>query len=263
MSRKTRWMWAAVNAGGFVAALCLNGLANALPLNGVTTGALSDMYPNLFVPMGATFSIWALIYSWLLVSVVYGIVLAGSERDRTPLEAIGPWFVINMLANAAWIVAWHWMWVPVSLALMLVILSSLVAMYLRLEVGVSPARAGDRWLMHAPVSLYMGWITVATIANITALAVDLGAPSFGTVPAWLTVGVIGAAVAIAGRMLWARSDDIFALVVMWALLGIHIKRTASEAAGSELVASAALGGLVLVGCGLLALGVRRLRARMA
>ena len=117
MSDHSRWTWAVVNAVGLAAALCLNGLANALPLNGVTTGALSDQYPNLFVPMGATFSIWALIYSWLIAFAVYGVVLARSGRDRTPLEAIGPWFGINMLANAAWIVAWHWMWVPVALAL--------------------------------------------------------------------------------------------------------------------------------------------------
>jgi hypothetical protein len=254
-------MWAFVNAVGFAAALCLNGLANGLPLNGVTTGALSDLYPNLFVPMGATFAIWGLIYSWLLAFVGFGFVLARSDRDQTPLEAIGPWFGINMLANAAWIVAWHWMVVPVSLMLMGVILGSLVMMYLRLGIGVSPVRATDRWLVHAPVSIYMGWITVATIANITTQAVDLGVPAFGQVPALLTAGVVGAAVVIAGRMLWARRDVLFTMVVMWALLGIHLKRAASQAAGSELVADAALAGLGALGVGLVVALIRAWKGR--
>jgi len=249
-------MWAILHIVAFSVALCFNGLANALPLNGMTTGALSDLYPNLFVPMGATFSIWALIYTWLLVFVGYGVVLARSARVHTPLEDVGPWFAVNMFANAAWIVSWHWMLVPVSLLLMVVILFSLTAMYLRLGIGLVPAPASDRWLVHAPVSLYLGWITVATIANTTTLAVDLGVPAYGTGPAVVTVAVIGAAVLIAGRMLWARRDGIFTLVVCWALLGIHIKRAASEEGGSALVAGAALAGLVVLGVGLVSTALR-------
>ena len=254
-----RWIWPVVNAAGLATALCLNGLANALPLNGISTGALSDLYPNLFVPMGATFSIWAVIYSWLLVFVGYGFVLARSTRETTPLQRIGPWFALNMFANAAWIVAWHWMWLPLSLVLMGVILGSLVAMYLRLDIGGSPAPASDRWLIHAPIRVYMGWISVATIANVTALAVDLGAPSFGTTPALLTVTMVLAAVAIAMRLLWARRDVLFAAVVCWALLGIWFKRAGSDAAGSEWVAAAALASLVVLGCSVLAVVVRTRR----
>ena len=258
MSNRTRLMWAIANAAGLVVALCLNGLANALPLNGITTGALSDRYPNLFVPMGATFSIWALIYTGLLAFVVYGAVLVRSDRARTPLDVIGPWFVVNMLANAAWIVAWHWMQVPLSLGIMTIILGSLLAMYRRLGVGVSIVPAPDRWLVHAPISVYVGWISVATIANVTALAVDLGAPAFGTGPAVATVCMLAVAVALAARMLWAHRDALFALVVAWALLGIHLKRAASEAAGSPMVAGAALAGLGLLG---VALGLAAVRAR--
>lgn len=263
MSNRSRLMWAIANAAGLAVALCLNGLANALPLNGITTGALSDRYPNLFVPMGVTFSIWALIYTGLLAFVMYGAVLVRSERARTPLEVIGPWFVVNMLANAAWIVAWHWMLVPLSLGIMTIILGSLLAMYRRLGVGVSIVLAPDRWLVHAPISVYVGWISVATIANVTALAVDLGVPAFGTGPAVATVCMLAVAVALAVRMLWAHRDALFALVVAWALLGIHLKRAASEAAGSPMVAAAALAGLGLIGVALVLAAVRASRARSA
>lgn len=259
MSRTRRWLWATLNALAFLGALVANGLANALPINSMTTGELSDLYPNLFVPMGATFSIWGLIYAWLLAFVGYGLVLARSPRARTPLADIGPWFVVNALGNAAWIVAWHHTLVPVSVVLMGVIFGSLLAMYLRLGVGRGAPTAADRWLVHAPVSLYLGWISVATVANLTTLAVDLGAPAFGAGPAGITVAVLAVVVSLGLAMLWARRDWIFALVVAWALLGIHLKRAAATDPGSGLVAPAALVGLAAIGVGLLVAAARALR----
>lgn len=257
MARTKRLTWAVLNTAALVVALVCNGLANALPLNGMGTGQLSDLYPNLFVPMGLTFSIWGLIYLWLLAFVAYGFAVVGAERERNPLSLIGPWFVVNCLANAGWIFAWHWLQVELSLLIMGVILTSLIAMYLRLGVGAQAAPGADRWLVHAPVSLYLGWITVATIANVTTVAVDLGVPPFGTVQAALTVGVLATAVLIAARMLQARRDVVFALVVAWALFGIYIKRSGATEDGSGLVATAALVGLVLVGLGVVGtLGVK-------
>jgi hypothetical protein len=260
MDHKTRRKWAALNTVGLAVALVLNGLANALPLNGRGTGELSDLYPNLFVPAGLTFAVWGVIYLWLMAFVGYGFALIGDERGRNPLALIGPWFLVNCLANAAWIVAWHWLQVVLALALMGVILGSLIAMYLRLGVGAAPAPAKDRWLVHAPVSLYMGWITVATIANITALAVDLGAPAFGGLPAALTVAVMAAALLITARMLQARRDVVFALVVSWAFLGIYLKRSGAPEEGSGLVAGFAVAGLVALGLGVVRAAATRRKA---
>jgi hypothetical protein len=259
MPPQTRTRWAALNAAGLLVALICNGLANALPLNGMDTGALSDLYPNLFVPVGLTFSIWGVIYLWLMVSVGYGFTQARVGRIRNPLTLIGPWFLVNTLANAAWIFAWHWMLVGLSLLIMGVILASLIAMYRRLGVGVEPASVADRWLVHAPISIYMGWITVATIANVTTLAVDLGAPAFGAVPGVLTVGVMVTAVLVAARMLWARWDVLYAAVVLWALFGIYLKRSGAAEDDSDLVAGAALVGLAVLGVGAAVTLARRLR----
>ena len=248
---------ALLNAVGLVVALVLNGLAAGLPLNGMDTGELSDLYPNLFVPVGLTFSIWGLIYSWLIAFVVYGFARRHDGGDDHFLDRIGPFFLLNGLFNAAWIVAWHWMLVPLSLALMLAILGTLLVMYLRLGVGVTPVSAGERWFVRAPLSVYLGWITVATIANVTTLAVDLGAPAFGTVPAILTVVVLVTALGIAGAMLATRRDVAFALVVAWAFVGIWLKRSGAPDDGSGLVAGAALGGLFLVLAGVVATWLRR------
>lgn len=252
--------WAALNAVGLLVAIVVNGLAAGLPLNGMDTGALSDLYPNLFVPIGLTFSIWGVIYLWLLAFVVYGLARSRSDEPGGHLERIGPWFLVNCSANAAWIFAWHWKLVGLSLALMLVILASLIAMYLRLGIGRRPADPGERWLIHTPISIYLGWITVATIANVTTLAVDLGAPAFGPVPALLTVGVLAIAVLITAGVLWRRRDVAYALVVVWAFLGIYLKRADAVEDGSGLVATAALVCLValIVSVGA-ALGTRLLR----
>jgi hypothetical protein len=257
MSRRT--ILAIGNAVALLVALLCNGLANALPLNGMTTGALSDLYPNLFVPMGATFSIWGLIYLGLMGLVGYGLAQLRAGPGETAVERLGPWMVVNLLANSAWIFAWHWLQVELSVVLMGVILGSLIAMHRRLGVGLRAAPVGERWLVHMPVSVYLGWISVATIANLTTLAVDHGVPPFGDVQAALTVGVMAVAVSLAGAMLWRHRDVPYALVVVWAFIGIAVKRGGSVEVGSPLVASAAGVGVVVVGLGVLAAVAGRLR----
>ena len=173
----SRTVWATLNAAGLIGVLVINGLAINLPLNGMGTGELSDLYPNLFVPAGLTFSIWGVIYLWLMAFVAYGFVGVGGTDARNPVDVIGPWFLVNCVANAGWIVAWHWMQVGVSLALMLVLLGSLLVMYLRLGTGVRAAGSGERWLVRAPISVYLGWITVATSA-ITVSRTTMSADAF-------------------------------------------------------------------------------------
>ena len=256
----SRMQWALLNSVGLVWALVWNTLANALPLGGLGTGELSDLYPNLFVPAGITFSIWGLIYLGLLGFVVAGFVFACRSEPGGPLEAIGPWFVVNTLANGLWIVAWHHQFVPLSLLLMGVLLASLIAMYLRLGIGRTPSRSAlETWAVRVPVSVYLGWITVATIANVTTLAIDLGAPAYGAVPAALTVGVLVVAVGITGRMLAVHADVAFGAVVLWAILGIALARSGAPDAGAGLVFVTAVAGAVVVALGLVAALVRRHR----
>jgi hypothetical protein len=239
--------WAALNAAGLVGTLVMNGLANALPLNGKGTGELSDLYPNLFVPAGLTFSIWGLIYLLLLGFVGFQVVCAvRGQGERAALDAIGPWFVVSSAANSLWIVAWHWQRIGQALLLMLLLLASLLAIYLRLGVGRARPRASRRWLVELPVSVYLGWITVATIANVTTLLVDMGHSDLPPGPVFWTVTVILVAVLLAGLMILTRSDLAFASVVAWALLGIWLKRRAIALPDDDAVEQAALVGIVLI-----------------
>jgi len=254
-------LWAGLNVVGLVATLVMNGLANALPLNGKGTGELSDLYPNLFTPAGVTFSIWGGIYLLLIGFVGFQVLVAArGEGERAAIDAVGPWFLVSSVANSLWIVAWHWQRVGLAFLLMLVLLGSLLAMYLRLGIGRTPRRGAARGLVELPISVYLGWITVATIANATTLLVDLGHGDLPPGPVFWTVTVMLVAVLLAGLMIFTRSDRAFASVVAWALLGIWIKRSAVIEPDDQLIAYTALAGIALV---LVAMVLRRVWGKPA
>ncbi|MFC1905437.1 hypothetical protein ACFLXL_01370 [Chloroflexota bacterium] len=248
-----------LNLIGFLGTLVVNGLANALPLNNKTTGVLSDQYPNLFVPTGLTFSIWGVIYILLAIFVVYGLITAFKKDAQKPsfLENIGVLFFVTCLANICWIFAWHYEILPLSLILMLILLGSLLAIYLRLSIGKSDSTKTEKYLVHLPFSVYLGWITIATIANVTALLVYVNWNAFGLGEQFWTVTVIIVGIAIALSILFTRKDIFYCLVVDWALLGILLKRTAVETTPDQCVVVIAIVGLVLVTAGIIMQVIRK------
>ncbi|MEO0471099.1 MAG: hypothetical protein AAF206_15840 [Bacteroidota bacterium] len=255
-----RRLLAFTNLLGFIITIILNALANALPINGQTTGELSDAYPNLFVPAGLTFAIWSLIYLLLLIFVVYGLVAAFSKNQSQSvfLEKIGWWFFISCLCNASWIVAWHYEIVPLSLMIMLGILGSLIMIYRRLGIGTGNGGSREKFLVHMAFSIYLGWITVATIANVTTLLVDNGIDGGGSA-ALFAASVIVVAIVMGSLFLKNRGDLFYALVVVWALYGIYLKRSRLDAEAWNLITITAVAGMVLLLIGgLLVLGQRKL-----
>ena len=204
---KTKRLFAILNIAGFIVTVIFNALANALPLNGKDTGELSDAYPNLFVPAGLTFSIWGLIYLLLAGFVVYQIIMAfRTDGDSGFMEKIGPWFLISSAANALWIIAWHWEQVLLSVLIMLALLASLIIIYVRINSGNDRPKPAEYLFVRHPFSVYLGWITVAPIANITALLVDADWNRFGLGEQFWTVFVLAAAVLITLLVLIRRKD---------------------------------------------------------
>jgi len=241
-----------LNTVGLAVMLALNGMANALPINGITTAAVSDRYDNLFVPAGLTFAIWGLIYLLLTAFVVYQWLMGRRmSGGPTPADRIGIWFFVSCLANAGWILAWHYEQLPLSLALMLVLLACLLFVYMRLGIGAAAAPRGERYLCHLPFSVYLGWITVATIANVSALLVSINWDAFGLSEQFWAVAVIAVAIIIALAMAFRRGDIYFCLVVDWALIGILLKRTADAATPDRAVEVACIAGIVLVSAAIL------------
>lgn len=212
------------NLLGFVAVIVLNALANALPIAGRNTGEISDLYPSLFTPAGFTFSIWGLIYLLLLGFAIYQSRALWTNESPSFLKQIGWWFFISCVANALWILAWHHLHIGLAMALMLVILFSLIKIYTNLEIGRRSTGAAERFLVHLPFSVYLGWITVATIANFSILLIDLGWTG-GKNPQMWTVVILLTAVAIGWVLIWNRRDPAYLLVLIWAFWGILYKRS--------------------------------------
>jgi benzodiazapine receptor len=221
-----------LNAVALLATVAVNGLANALPLNDLTTGEISDRFEVYFVPAGYVFSIWGVIYLALIGFVVFQSLPA--QRDNPRLARIGLWFVLSCAANTAWLFLWHYLRFPLTLLAMALLLVSLIAIYLRLDIGRRAVPTAERWLVDVPFSLYLGWITVATIANATSLLYSVGWSGWGIGPQVWAVVMLVAAAGIASVVSLTRGDVVYLLVILWALAGIAVKH-----AGTALVATTA------------------------
>jgi len=248
-----------VNLIGFLGVIIVNGLANAIPINNKTTGELSDQYPNLFVPAGLTFSIWGVIYILLAIFIIYGLIVAFRKdtQNSSFIDSIGILFFISCLANIGWIFSWHYEILPLSLVLMLLLLGSLIAIYLQLHIGKLDSTQINKYLVYLPFSVYLGWITIATIANFTALLVNVNWNMFGLGEQFWAVIVIIVGIAVALSILITRKDIFYCIVVDWALLGILLKRIAVETTPDQSVIVVTIVGMVLVTVGIIIQIVRR------
>jgi hypothetical protein len=227
-----------LNLAVFAAVLVVNTMAATLPLNGIGTGELSDLYPNLFVPSGLTFSIWGIIYILLGAFSIYGVIAAFNNNiDTSFLTKIGPWFIFSSAANICWIFAWHWKKIGLSLIIMLILLFTLIVIYKKIDPAAAGQRNGVFFLTRLPFSVYLGWITVATIANATALFVNINWDGFGLSDSIWTIIVITTAVLITCLVIYNKKDWGYSLVVLWAFLGIILKRSSAGDASGVLIAA--------------------------
>ncbi len=215
-----------LNLTTLILTVIINYVAASVPLGLGNTGYISDLYPNLFVPAGITFSIWGVIYAFLGIFVVYQIrdVVKDEKVEMPFLEKISYLFILSNIANIFWIFFWHYGLIYLSIVAMIVILLSLLWIYLRLDVGKIEVTRKEKWFVYTPFSIYLGWITVATIANVTAVLVNAGVESFGLLAEILTILVISVAVLITFVMLFLRKDYAYSLVVLWATFGIFLKQ---------------------------------------
>lgn len=218
--------------------LVANGLANALPLNNRTTGEISDSFPVLFTPAGYVFAIWGVIYLGLIAFGIYQALPAQREDPR--LKRIGPWFAVANLFNAAWIFLWHYGFFTLTVLVMLGLLTSLLIIFKRLNLSVKPATTMENWLMHVPFSIYLGWISVATIANVSVALYNLGFTG-GPISqeAW-TVVVILVALALGIFMTWQQRQVAYSLVLIWATIGIVVRQADSTVVMATSILAAAI-----------------------
>ncbi|MBD3406088.1 MAG: hypothetical protein GF411_08190 [Candidatus Lokiarchaeota archaeon] len=238
-----------INFIAVVATIVFNLLVNIIPLNGVYTGDVANSYPNFFTPPGWVFSIWGVIYILLITFAVYQV--RSNQTEEPYIQKIGLLYLFNAIANIGWLIIFHYsfgnpglfLWSVVPIVLLLVIL---LLTYVQLSIGLEEVPLKQKLAVHLPISVYAGWISLATIANI-ASALNVLIPG---IPADLqhlwTAAVIIIALLITFLMLYLRHDIAFSLVVIWAGFGIAMKQMAIPIIFGTAIAAISIVALLII-----------------
>ncbi|AKQ45164.1 hypothetical protein TH63_05200 [Rufibacter radiotolerans] len=236
-------------------------------LNNQTIGEVSGKYPALFTPAGITFAIWGLIYLGLVIFCIYHLIKAfqapAGHEANVDLQKIGYLFMANNLATGAWTFAWVYEWLVLSVVLIFIQLITLLAIHLRLGIYEAGRSVASRWFTQVPLSLYFGWIIIATVANVSAALVGLGwdgSPLSG--PVW-TMVMIPVATLIVVFVVFSRSNPFVGLVGIWALYGIILKHRALGLAESPQIITLAWACLTVVGLVVLVIIYRNAKSQNA
>ena len=219
-------------------ALVVNILASALPLNGQNTGEISDRFQVYFVPAGYVFAIWGVIYiGW----IAFAIYQARSSQKESPrLRKLGYAFALSGVFNAAWLFCWHYNYFGLSVLVMLALLALLIVSYLRLDVGSTSVTGVEKWSVDIPFSIYLGWITVATVANISDYLYLIQWNGFGISPQVWAVIMIVIASLLGALMTVLRRDSAYVFVLAWSFVGIGVKQAAAPLVANTAWAAAIL-----------------------
>jgi benzodiazapine receptor len=214
----TRWL----NIFMLVATLFVNWLATSLPLFGRDTGEISDLFPTAITPAGYAFSIWGIIYT-LLIGFI--IVQASPSANRYPeIDRIGYWFMISSVLNIAWLVLWHALWITSTVIVMIALLISLMIIYRRTRPWDEKTPFAIRLWVSGAFSVYLGWISVATIVNISVMLFNLGWDGWGIPPEIWAMGLLVIAGLLALTIGLMYRDFAYGLVIAWASLAVAVKQ---------------------------------------
>ncbi len=211
----------------FALTVVVNSLAGGTKLiGGQLTAAVSDANPTLITPAGYVFSIWGIIYMLLGVFVVYQAL--PSQLGREYQKKIGWLFVLSSMINIGWLFLWQFEYLSLSLVLMFLLLATLISIYVRLGIGKTMVSLRERLAVQLPFSVYLGWITVASIANVATTLVSINWDGFGISPEAWAILVVAVALIITMLMLFTRKDVAYSMVIIWALVGIGVKQSGNQ-----------------------------------
>lgn len=213
-----------------IVAFCLTIIVNALAgsttlIGGQDTAAISDANFTLVTPAGYVFSIWGIIYTLLGIFIVYQAL--PSQKGKDYQNKIGWLFVLSSMINIVWLFLWQFEYLIFSVVLMFMLLVTLAAIYLRLNIGKSDTELTEKIAVQLPFSTYFGWITIAAIANVATTLVSISWDGFGIDPEIWALLIITIALLLALTVVVTRKDIAYSLVIVWAFLGISAAQTAN------------------------------------
>ncbi len=240
----------------FVLTVIVNGIAGSTTLiGGQNTAAVSNKYPTLITPAPYVFAIWGIIYVLLGVFVVYQAL--PKQKDNDFIQKIGWLFVLSSILNMSWIVVWQSEYLSISVILIVAYLLSITAIYLRLNIGRAKVKISEKLAVHLPFSVYLGWLSIATIANITILLVANRWDGFGIAAETWAVTIAAVALVLTMLMLAIRKDIAYALVVIWAFVGISVNQTNANVVLTTQVGAAIAAAALLATAAFLAVERRK------
>jgi benzodiazapine receptor len=222
-SSPTKW----INILAFVLTVIVNSLAGSTTiLGGKLTAEISDANPTLITPAGYVFSIWGIIYILLGAFVIFQAL--PSQQGKGFQKSVGWLFVLSSIANIVWLFLWQFEYLGFSVVVIFLLLATLILIYLRLNIGKSKVSLREKLAVHVPFSVYLGWITIASIANVSVFLVSENWDGFGiSADIWATLIII-VAVIITLLVLATRKDIAYSLVIIWALVGIAVKQSGNQ-----------------------------------
>lgn len=241
-----------INIIALVATLVFNWLATTGQINNTSTGELSDKYPVLTTPAGYAFSIWGVIYLGLIAYVIYQAL--PSQRANARVRGLDRLFVASSLANIGWLLAWHYEQLALSLVVMLALLAVLISIYLRLARSRTQASTTERLVVDLPFSIYLGWISVATIVNATVVLYAAGWNGAPLTPELWAALVLLVGAGLAALIGLRQRDPAYAAVIAWAFAAIVVKQSAMLVVATAAVTA---GAAALVMLAALVLRLRR------
>lgn len=248
--RLRQWLTIAAILGTFG----VNIWSNLFPLNGLNIGAVSNTFfaDVQIIPANYAFAIWGVIYLGLFAFGIYQLLPA--QRQNPRFRRVDYLLVAACVAQAIWVFLFLSRLFALSVVAMLAILLSLVGVYLglgapqRLAPSATPKESRqEQWFVRLPISIYLGWITVATVVNIASALEAANWDGWGIPSTIWTIALMGVSAAIAAVILLQRRDTAYALVIIWSLVAIGVRQRATPAiAVTAGVLAIGLAGLILV-----------------
>ena len=216
-----------LNIIAFIITVLVNSLAGSTTiLGGKNTAVISDSNPTLITPAGYVFSIWGIIYVLLGIFIVFQAL--PSQKGRSYQKRIGPLFVLSSILNIVWVFLWQYEFLAYSVVIMFLLLATLITIYLRLDIGKSIVSKLEKLAVQTSFSVYLGWITIASIANVAVTLVSANWNGFGIAQETWAILIIIIALLIALLVLATRRDLAYGLVIIWALVGIAVKQSGNQ-----------------------------------
>lgn len=234
--------WQLANIIALLSALTANFLVGAQVLDVSSIGEVADVYATYLSPAGYAFSIWSLIYVWLVAFVIYQArdIVRSKDANTLPQE-IGPWFVIASIANGLWTYVFAQELIGVSVLLLLLLTASLYILLWRLKVAVVTPTLWTVVGVWWPLMIYAGWVTVASVVNIASWLDSLSLAPTALVASVVLVGLM---IALLSLLMLRNMREVI-LACVWGIVAIGARQWEVASGNSVMVTAFGVAAVLL------------------